>query len=257
MGKINIVNWNSQGGAATQNKGNALADNLSAWNQDGQDCIVFLEEAGVPGGTGFSEGQDYNMNGVIYKCIAACVDPKAQNQRCTVSVLIQETMLDGNDVELGYLEQGAYRLVPFVIFNNQIVFAGMHAIANFREAPQEVSNIIRHLDRDENGQKRMPWILMGDFNSAPSSYPLGGEVTLPDRVNRIRYDGTYSRPQYCNMIYSSQNTQGANGRRDNNYDYAFMQESISNITAFDNVIVHDAYNNVLSDHNMIRMEVTI
>lgn len=257
MGVINIVNWNSQGGAAMPDKGNALADKLSAWSQSGQGCIVFLEEAGVPGTTGFSEGQDYNMNGVLYQCIAACVDPKARIQRCTVSVLIQKAMLDDNDIEVGYLEQGAYRLVPFVKLNHQIVFAGMHAIANYSEAPQEVLNIIRHLDRAEKGQEGMPWILMGDFNSAPSSYPARGEVTLPDMVNRIRYDGTSSRPRYCNMIYSSQNTQGAGGRRDNNYDYAFMQENIVNIRQFSNDIVYDACGRVLSDHNMIRMEIAI
>lgn len=257
MKPINIVNWNSQGGAATWEKKNALANKLSVWNSSTQGCIVFLEEAGVPGETGYKEGETYSLEGVDYVCIASCVDPKARNQRCTVSVLMQEQLLAESSVEINYLVQGANRLVPYVVYNHQIVFAGMHAIANFRESVSEVSNIIRYLDRDEYGNKKMPWMLVGDFNSEPSCYLHGGGEIYPDYLNTIQYDGTQTRPHYCKMVYSSNPTQGPDGVRIRNYDYAFMQDTIVQINKFDNAIIYDSDGHVLSDHNMICVGLTI
>ncbi|MBO4996710.1 MAG: endonuclease/exonuclease/phosphatase family protein [Lachnospira sp.] len=257
MEKINIVNWNSQGGAATQEKRDALANQLSDWNKDGQGCIVFLEEAGVPGWTGYTEGETYSLNGVHYTCIASCVDPKARNQRCTVSVLMQRQLIASRDVEINYLVQGANRLVPYVVYNHQIVFAGMHAIANLSESVSEVTNIIRYLDRDEAGNKKMPWMLVGDFNSEPSCYSHDGRAIYPNCLNTIQYDGTKTRPHYCKMVYSSEPTQGPDGERVRNYDYAFMQETIVNVNTIDNVMIYGSQNQVLSDHNMICVGLTI
>lgn len=262
MGIINIISWNSQGGARQGEKFDALSRYVGAYNQSGEDCVIFLQEAGTPtpGGTGFEEGKCYPLGGRSYYCAVVCPDPIAQVQRCTVTILVNMEFYNKNVTKAGYLEHGAFRPIPCVLVNDQYILAGMHAIADSRQSVTEVNNIISHLDNDK---KKRKWILVGDFNAEPECHLELSEQTriVPGKLNPIRYGGTKSRPQLCNMLYPAQPTQGAGGYRTATLDYAFMEINFKNedIVAWRNEIVYSTSipKRILSDHNMISMRITI
>lgn len=259
MGEINIISWNSQGGAGQGEKFDALSRYVGTYNQKGEDCVIFLQEAGTPaqGGTGFIQGQCYPLGGRNYCCAEACADPTARVQRCTVTALVNKELCHHYQIKTGYLEHGALRPIPFVLINNQYILAGMHAIADSTQSVTEVKDIISYLD-NETGERT--WILVGDFNAAPECHPEFPEQTeiRPDVLNPICYRGTRDRPHLCNMLYPSGPTQGAGGYRTATLDYAFMKINVNRIDDWRNDTVYSSTPGlVLSDHNMISMKITI
>ena len=258
MGKINIISWNSQGGAGQGEKFDALSRYVGAYNQSAEDCVIFLQEAGTPtqGGTGFIQDKWYSLGGRNYYCAVACADPTAQVQRCTVTALLNEELYKHYQIQTGYLEHGAFRPIPCVLINDQYILAGMHAIADSTQSVAEAKDVISYLD-NEMGERT--WILVGDFNAGPECHPeLSGQTSImPNTLNPICYRGTEDRPHLCNMLYPDRPTQGAGGFRTATLDYAFMKINVNSIDAWRNETVYSASGLVLSDHNMISMGITI
>lgn len=239
---VGISSWNMQGGGGKEPKLSALFNTAIKHSADD---IILVQEEGVPGSTGFQKGKYGN-----YTCVAMEEDPVATNQRCTTGILVKDG-IEYNSI--GNLNTyGVNRPIPYIIYED-VVIATVHAIANDGEAVPLVKSILNVLYDNYKY-----WILMGDFNSEPGRYPVilynQKQCLSPDEDNYICFYGTTNAPRVCHLIYPGKPTQGANGIRENTFDYAFCSCNIKTIGKPMNKIVIDPDRQTyLSDHNMISM----
>lgn len=260
---VTINSWNMQGGGRDKL---AYLDSSLLGNKNN---IILVQEAGVSGTTGFLQNEVYqSQDGREFLCMLAVKDPlAAMNERCTTAILVELPLVEHCQISAFYDRVYSTARPLVYVQVGGLTIATFHAIANASYSVVEVKNAISRINEiTRNGN----WILMGDFNSEPFDYDMNRSNIMPNEFNHIRLSGTNSRydeqKDTCYIIYDRLPTQGPHGRRTRCLDYTFVGNSaVENIGSqyingrtyalFYNNIVVDACNRVVSDHNIIRMDV--
>ena len=251
-----VLSWNMQGWSQ-----GAKADALnwyiwSSFNNDDQ-IIILLQECGSPRNCRLRNNTIVEWND-DFTCVRYMPDPTADDQRCSVAVLASNNI---GGVNGGIETIGVNRVLMYVRCNNGVV-ATIHAPSGVPETVPYVNSALDICKRvSTHNPDNIPdhdpnsWLLMGDFNSNPNNYNLNGIVLFPEVTNFIIYDGSHFRPKNCDMIYSANNTQGANGIRVNLLDFAFMGH---NGYFSDNLLQNNGLSfinrTMTSDHNLIGLQ---
>jgi endonuclease/exonuclease/phosphatase family metal-dependent hydrolase len=166
--------------------------------------------------------------------------------------------LDAKNMEINFTHGVTRPMISVVVGNT--CFATIHAIANPTESISQVKDSLRVLANKYNS-----WILMGDFNSEPSDYT--SEKPKPEKLNSVTIGGTESRPGLeCKMIFSKKATQGPDGGRNRNFDFAFVSKNFSDDnflpfsesgTKVSNTQQTTPGSHYLSDHNLIGVRLSL
>lgn len=256
--------WNAQGGS--RDKIQYLAPLISAAYGN----ILVLQEEGVPGNTGFAEGETVIIDSTEFICLGAKIDETAQNLRCSTAILVEKE-LKPHIVAVNQYAPAVQRPLCYVDLAAGVRISTVHATAYAPTAIPEVKGYIEWLDRNSppNG-----WILTGDFNSQPWDYPIhiSGNPTITLSAN-VSQDIPYAAFStggilFCGLLFDANPTQGAGGNRGNYYDFAFYRsEPKFVVSGIVNRMVLDCRNrgcmdfmcptcagkgNCISDHNLIQ-----
>lgn len=259
--QMKVVSWNAQGGAATEEKLNALMRVIAEENSFHFPCVIFIYEAGPSGSTGFEQGDTYVFpNNITYTCIYAKKEDTAVNERCTTCVLTN--INPRNITNIITHQYNTYRETVGIEYDEAVRIHGIHAIANRNESVTEIRELMREIDQDV-----LPWMFIGDFNSCPDDFLLqndtvsevGGELFSDGKMYQMQYDGTHDRNQkYCNIWIPGYETQGAKGKRKRKLDFFFTDDSnwidVQNVK---NIYMTDSNGNYLSDHNLIFVDISV
>lgn len=258
---INVVSWNMQGWGSQYGDTEKIYSLFRAIQGFPPDStVIMLQECGDPEETGLCPGTLWEnpFTNENYKCYVNYSDSTADIKRCSTAILVSENLtVTSKGILTSY---GVSRPTVYVEINN-ICFGTLHAIANEADSVPQVKDSLIELSRNYDD-----WLLMGDFNSVPSKYASGNEI-YSEILNSITIGGTSSRPGFeCNMIYSDTPTQGRNGTRKALLDFAFVCKDCNdeNILFVDldlqtkiiNEKLFSSYNQYLSDHNMIGLQLT-
>lgn len=249
---VQISSWNAQGGF--RYKKDCLAGMLSSRLPN----ILLIQEEGTidgnAGGTGYEEGEVFQIGGYFYQCVIACADSTAKKKRCTTAIMVEKILLP-HIRNAGWEINSVGRPMCYVDMASGVRIATVHAIANRSDSIGAVKGFISYLDTCGQGAD---WILMGDFNSEPWNYDVNRVQLQPNREQIIQYQGSSTRPMFCNLIADSQPTQGPAGTRCRYLDFAFTSDghkfAVNGIT---NRMVHNASGEYCSDHNLIQLNVRI
>lgn len=246
--------WGSQYGLDAKKK--ALFKTISGLKPG--NTIVMLQECGNPETTGLTQGEKIKIDSKKnFYCNINYPDPSADALRCSTAILGDEKL--GDISGEAFFPQGVSRPVVCVEVGN-ICFATIHAIANQSYSISEVKASLCLL-----AEKYERWILMGDFNSEPSDYT--SEKPKPEKLNSVTIGGTESRPGLeCKMIFSKKATQGPDGGRNRNFDFAFVSKNFSDDnflpfsesgTKVSNTQQTTPGSHYLSDHNLIGVRLSL
>lgn len=234
---FNVCSWNMQGGGNPE-KFERLCELLNdlTKTQSHQNMVILLQESGS--GV-FKTGENYKdvVTEKDYHCLCSARDPAAVVERCTTSILVSSDLAKCTPFCIAY---GTYR--PLIgITHHLSTIATCHAIAFGAAAVPEVKAFLHKFNPEEN------WLLMGDFNSAPSSYLPSGH-TLANNVSHSINLGNNRHPLLCNIKFPHGFTQGSGGERTALLDFLFSSCSVetSNI---ENIQLK------YSDHNVLFTQV--
>ncbi len=249
--RIQISSWNAQGGF--RYKSDCLGRHL---NNRYYYNVLLVQEQGVPGTTGYALGEEFNIGKETYQCVLCETDETAKVFRCTTAIMVEEGLL-GQITDLGWHTESVSRPLCWINLWGILRIAGFHAVANDSLSVYEVRKMLGMLDAGDPPF----WVFMGDFNSNPTRYPLYDTDLRARRINEIQYAGSHDRnQQYCNLLYSGEPTQGADGNRDSELDFAFSSNSGVSIGGIQNRLVYRRFLDYpwpVSDHNMITVRASI
>ncbi len=211
--------WNAQGGS--RDKIQYLAPMISAAYGN----ILVLQEEGVPGNTGYEEGETVIIDRTEFICLEAKIDMTAVNLRCSTAILVEKELWP-HIVAVNQYAPAVQRPLCYVDLAAGVRIATVHATAYAPTAIPEVKGYIEWLDENSppNG-----WILAGDFNSQPEDYPLhifgNSTIALSANVSQEIPYKAYSAGGilFCNVLFDANPTQGAGGGRVNKYDFTFYR----------------------------------
>ena len=253
-----ISSWNVQGGFGTNR--DLIKDYIS---QDYPN-ILLLQEQGAPETTGLVQDQEFKIGNTEFVAAVVIKDPTADNQRCTTAICVERNLYR-HVVKGGTVYYGAYRPLCYVQMASEVVIATIHAIANSADSVPQVKKFLDVLNGyetevDAKFKSGMDWILMGDFNSEPESYPIRSNAGATharlraNYPNKIEYSGSISRGRHsCYIMYDECSTQGPNGKRYNKYDYVFYSNQTKfGIRSISNYLIKKG-EGWKSDHNLVQV----
>lgn len=244
---LKIASWNMQGGGIYK-----FVNSCSADYGFQEPDVLFVQESGVPGTTGFSVGMRYQFFNRVFYCKVSRVHTTKTNLRCTVSILVDEQNNNWMSASVNTFQYAAERDVPFIVDKSGVLLATMHAPAN--EDRNFVLDYLRTLIKYTNNDcNRSRWIMMGDMNISPHDLFESIAGLRPNTCNLINM-GSISRPNNIGVLFPGSPTHRNSGKV---LDYAFIGSGLIDrrIEGVFNWRIYSSpfhgSSSVLSDHNMI------